>query len=455
MKTALKILYISSILFFFSFRSAAQSSDVMYDPGNLSGSLELNTDDYGDDVYYEWEINTNSNKPLKISYTTGTEYECDYLYIYAKDNYGNYTFVTAVSGYQSGTISTLIPSGKALIVFVSDGSYNYFDDDSLFGFNLSFSQDNSYLVNSDMSVSGDTYINGKLGIGTSNALEKLHVNGAIRGGYDGGALQVRTNYGSVFIGPQNGADWAHFYTDKSKFIFNKPVYTITGEFTSYAGVNLSLQTYGTTRMTILNSNGNVGIGTTTPYSNLHVKGKQIIGSGPQTSIFGNSSLQIQENANVETSLRLWQNGVANTVLGSKPNDTKFYITNDYYGSGLGVANHSITLDINGNVGIGTNSPQNMLDVKGTIRAIEVKVESVDKFADFVFEKTYRLPKLSEVNSFIQTNGHLPNIPSATEVKENGMSLVDMQVKLLQKVEELTLYVIEQQKRIEILEKNQK
>ena len=83
------------------------------------------------------------------------------------------------------------------------------------------------------------------------------------------------------------------------------------------------------------------------------------------------------------------------------------------------------------------------------------MQSVENFADFVFNDDYQLRPLSEVNAFIETNGHLPEIPSAAEVKENGMSLVEMQVKLLQKIEELTLYMIEQQKRIEELEKNQK
>jgi len=103
----------------------------------------------------------------------------------------------------------------------------------------------------------------------------------------------------------------------------------------------------------------------------------------------------------------------------------------------------------GNVGIGTSNPQYLLDVKGIIRATEVKIQSIDQFyADFVFAKDYALPTLKEVDTFIQTNGHLPDVPSAADVKENGINLVEMQVKLLQKVEELTLYTIEQQKLID-------
>ncbi len=107
----------------------------------------------------------------------------------------------------------------------------------------------------------------------------------------------------------------------------------------------------------------------------------------------------------------------------------------------------------GNVGIGTTDPENKLDVNGTIRATEVKVAT--GWADFVFESDYNLNSLEEVNTYIQQNGHLPEIPTAKEVEENGISLGEMNAKLLQKIEELTLYTIEQEKRIKELEKQNK
>jgi len=106
----------------------------------------------------------------------------------------------------------------------------------------------------------------------------------------------------------------------------------------------------------------------------------------------------------------------------------------------------------GNVGIGTNNPGSYkLAVKGTIGCGEVIVEDVESWADFVFEPEYNLMPLGELETFVKTNKHLPEIPSAAEVQENGVSVGEMNAKLLQKIEELTLYILEQQ---EIINKQQ-
>ena len=101
---------------------------------------------------------------------------------------------------------------------------------------------------------------------------------------------------------------------------------------------------------------------------------------------------------------------------------------------------------NGKVGIKTDNPQNELDVNGTIRAKEILVES--NWADFVFKKDYKLPTLKEVERHINDNGTLPGVPSESEVKANGVNLSETNALLLQKIEELTLYAIQQQKLIE-------
>ena len=108
------------------------------------------------------------------------------------------------------------------------------------------------------------------------------------------------------------------------------------------------------------------------------------------------------------------------------------------------------INTNGYVGIGTNAPQKKLDVRGAIRADEIYVNTVSG-ADFVFDKSYKLRPLSEVQNFILQNQHLPEIPSAEEMQTNGVNINELQIQLLQKVEELTLYIIQQDKRIRELE----
>lgn len=97
----------------------------------------------------------------------------------------------------------------------------------------------------------------------------------------------------------------------------------------------------------------------------------------------------------------------------------------------------------GNAGIGTTTPQHMLHVPGTIGAEEVLI--TPSGADYVFESGYRLRPLSEVASYIQVNHHLPDIPSAEEVKQKGVGVGEMESKLLAKIEELTLHMIRQEK----------
>ncbi|ACU03277.1 hypothetical protein [Pedobacter heparinus] len=106
---------------------------------------------------------------------------------------------------------------------------------------------------------------------------------------------------------------------------------------------------------------------------------------------------------------------------------------------------------NGDVGIGTTDPKGYkLAVNGKIRAQEIKVEA-SPWPDYVFTKDYQLPTLQQTENHIKEKGHLPGIPSAEEVKANGIDLGEMNAKLLQKIEELTLHAIEQNRKIMNLE----
>jgi hypothetical protein len=117
-----------------------------------------------------------------------------------------------------------------------------------------------------------------------------------------------------------------------------------------------------------------------------------------------------------------------------------------YGTG-----NAMTINSNLNVGIGTTSPDEKLTVKGKIHAQEVRVDMAGSLVpDYVFAKEYRLKTLPEVEAYIKENKHLSEIPSAYDIEKNGLLLAEMNMSLLKKVEELTLYAIEQNKEIEVL-----
>ena len=101
----------------------------------------------------------------------------------------------------------------------------------------------------------------------------------------------------------------------------------------------------------------------------------------------------------------------------------------------------------GKVGIGTSNPDFELTVNGTIHAKEVKVDLSVPGPDYVFEEDYDLPSLESIQYFIQENKHLPDVPSASEMEEKGIDLGVMNMLLLKKVEELTLYTLLQEKKI--------
>lgn len=133
-------------------------------------------------------------------------------------------------------------------------------------------------------------------------------------------------------------------------------------------------------------------------------------------------------------LRLsWDTGI---ILDPGKLYNKSYV--EVRGSGLRVSS--------GNVGIGIEFPDDKLAVNGNIRAKEIRIEN-GNWPDFVFSKSYKLPTLLDTEEYIKINGHLPDVPSAKEVTANGIDLGNMNAILLKKIEELTLYLIEQNKQI--------
>ncbi|MCC8427253.1 hypothetical protein [Mucilaginibacter sp. UR6-11] len=176
-------------------------------------------------------------------------------------------------------------------------------------------------------------------------------------------------------------------------------------------------------LSIVGSSGNIGIGTTNPGRKLDI----LAGAGvtPLAAVGANGYLLVDN-------------------VGS---GQSFYQANAFHQFQGTSGNPIMTLFSNGNVGIGTTQPDAKLTVNGTIHSTEVKVTATVPPPDYVFEPAYKLPKLTELKTYLDDNHHLPEIPSAADIEKNGINLSEMNLKLLKKVEELTLYLIEQSKQL--------
>lgn len=201
--------------------------------------------------------------------------------------------------------------------------------------------------------------------------------------------------------------------------------------------------------------GNVGIGTTTPTTYFNVNGGAIRHKNPGGYPYGiNIDVDFPAGWSREYSVTY---GAAGKMFAWGANGNGSALNYAYIGGNSTADVVSTTpwmvFRPDGNVGIGTTTPGTYkLAVEGTIGARRVKVTQ-SAWADFVFHPDYQLPSLKEVESYIKANQHLPEIPSAAEVEKEGLDLGEMNKKLLQKVEELTLYIIQLNKKSEALEKS--
>jgi hypothetical protein len=215
--------------------------------------------------------------------------------------------------------------------------------------------------------------------------------------------------------------------------------------------------------------GLVGIGIQSPSAMLHVNGPggQVnIGNSPtsgdmivQASTGGRNTgtgaqLEFVIPANTDGS-NLWGQARIITVAGNTSTGnasgkmifgTRRYF-NKYSTGQQWYYGDDLTIDADGEVGIGTTNPDQKLTVKGTIHTEEVKVDLTVPWPDYVFEKEYDLLSLSDLERFIDQYKHLPEVPSAKTVAAEGLNLKEMNLLLLKKVEELTLHLIDQNKKI--------
>lgn len=278
---------------------------------------------------------------------------------------------------------------------------------------------------------------GRLGIGTNAPSSLLHVNGTV-------------TVNNAIVG-----DVYHAYVLLSNAAGAKLNWGAGANQSSVTcGGGVAIATNNLERMRV-NPNGNMGVGTNAPGAKLHVNGTvrlealandntkdYVIAADADGNLFKRQASTLGGSSAASWAL------VGSTVTSTT---NKFGSLNSEALSIITNSTERMHITADGNIGIGTSTPQGKLAVNGTIYTKKVTVTATG-WPDYVFADGYKLPSLAEVEAFIKKNKHLPEVPSAKTIESNGLDLGDNQAVLLKKIEELTLYAIEQQKQIEEMKK---
>lgn len=286
---------------------------------------------------------------------------------------------------------------------------------------------------------------GQIGIGVEAPMEKLHIDGAIRLNKDIIFSKYALTEGgeSRFIGiDNNGKTAALTLSDLKSLIFSSDCFSKGGLSSS----DIPGWAYKVGAIyTGSQCPAKVGINTDTPTTTLHVEGSGYFSNNFSIGINGGGT---------ETSgmfrVAAPQGTRLFNLINTSTNKSVFSVR------GSGLVEIRATADENSKLLVLKNNEDG--DIfrvygNGTVWATEVNVALRAEFPDYVFTKDYNLMPLEDLSNYINTNNRLPNIPSAKEIKENGLNLGEVQRLQMEKIEELTLYILELKKEIEELKNN--
>ncbi|HZV69015.1 MAG TPA: hypothetical protein VFG10_05700 [Saprospiraceae bacterium] len=253
---------------------------------------------------------------------------------------------------------------------------------------------------------------GNIGIGTVSPAHKLSLNGD---------MYITSGTPTLHLGGDGDADVARILWQLPS---NDTDFAITQSLNKLF-ISRNSGALGFVSDLVVSDNGYIGVGVVEPLTKLHVEGGSDVGNA--------SGGFLQLGSSTSTNV-----GFDNNEIQARSNGAVSRLTLNYGGGGVQIGN-------------ATTPAAYQLSVNGKVICEELKIQDSNNWPDYVFGENYSLKNFDELRNFIDVNHHLPNIPDAATIEKNGIEIGDMQKRMMEKIEELTLYILQLEEKTKILE----